>query len=148
MQVAGPERPALYFSIPCFRSATKDVSKDWGPASGSLPGPGNGVQTKSGRLLVAAHHSAYVHDFIVWSDDEGASWTPIKQTFPKMDEATMTQLTNGSVSGLFLLLTCSVAGSELRTTSFFDRLIPKPLGNGEHASRKCQDSRPRSRCLK
>ena len=23
----------------------KDVSKDWGPASGSLPGPGNGVQT-------------------------------------------------------------------------------------------------------
>jgi hypothetical protein len=47
------------------------VSKDWGAASGSLPGPGNGVQTTTGRLLVAAHHSAYVHDFIVWSDDEG-----------------------------------------------------------------------------
>ena len=52
-------------------SAPKDVSKDWGAASGSLPGPGNGVQTSTGRLLVAAHHSAYVHDFIVWSDDEG-----------------------------------------------------------------------------
>ena len=52
-------------------SASKDVSKDWGAASGSLPGPGNGVQTTTGRLLVAAHHSAYVHDFIVWSDDEG-----------------------------------------------------------------------------
>lgn len=81
-------------------SAPKDVSKDWGAASGSLPGPGNGVQTSTGRLLVAAHHSAYVHDFIVWSDDEGESWVPINQTFPKMDEATMTQLTNGSVSGL------------------------------------------------
>jgi hypothetical protein len=45
----------------------------WGAASGSLPGPGNGVQTNTGRLLVAAHHSAYVHDFVVLSDDDGTS---------------------------------------------------------------------------
>lgn len=75
----------------------KDVSQQWGPASGSLPGPGNGVQTTTGRLLVAAHHGAYVHDYVVFSDDDGSTWIPINQTFAKMDEATMTQLTNGSV---------------------------------------------------
>ena len=64
-------------------SAPSDVSSMWGAASGSLPGPGNGVQTNTGRLLVAAHHSAYVHDFVVYSDDDGVHWTPIKQTFAK-----------------------------------------------------------------
>ena len=78
-------------------AAPLDVSKSWGAASGSLPGPGNGVQTTTGRLLVAAHHSAYVHDFVIYSDDDGQSWTPIAQTFARMDEATMTQLVNGMV---------------------------------------------------
>jgi sialidase-1 len=78
--------------------APLDVSKMWGAASGSLPGPGNGVQTSTGRLLVAAHHSAYQRDYVVYSDTDGKTWTPLKQTFAKMDEATMTQLTNnGSV---------------------------------------------------
>ena len=29
----------------------QDVSKMWGAASGSLPGPGNGVQTTTGRFF-------------------------------------------------------------------------------------------------
>lgn len=67
--------------------ATKDVSKEWGAAAGSLPGPGNGAETTSGRLLVAAHHSAYIHDFVVYSDDQGESWAPIPQMFPKFVSA-------------------------------------------------------------
>jgi len=127
-------------------SASKDVSKDWGPAAGSLPGPGNGVQTSSGRLLVAAHHSAYVHDFVVWSDDEGDTWTPCKQTFPKMDEATMTQLPNGSVSGLprcprATLPACFVA------VLLMCRLRLVLPGDGQHASHQRQDGGPRSGCL-
>ena len=79
-------------------SAVNDVSSQFGPASGSLPGPGVAMQSKTGRLLVASHHSAYVHDFVSYSDDQGSTWTTINQTFPKMDEATMTQLPNGSIA--------------------------------------------------
>ena len=78
--------------------AVDDVSADFGPASGSLPGPGIVMQSLTGRLLVASHHSAYVHDFVSYSDDDGTSWATINQTFPKMDEATMAQLPNGSIA--------------------------------------------------
>ena len=56
------------------------------------------MQSLTGRLLVASHHSAYVHDFVSYSDDDGTSWATINQTFPKMDEATMAQLPNGSIA--------------------------------------------------
>ena len=73
----------------------------FGPASGSLPGPGTALQLTAGdhkgRLLVPSHHSAYVHDFVSYSDDDGKTWQTITQVFPKMDEAALTQLPNGSV---------------------------------------------------
>lgn len=48
-------------------------------------------------LRLAFLVSRYQRDYVMYSDDEGASWTTISQTFPKMDEAQMTQLPNGSV---------------------------------------------------
>jgi sialidase-1 len=82
-------------------SEPEDLSTMFGPASGSLPGPGTALQLtsgeKKGRLLVVSHHSAYVHDFVSYSDDDGKTWQTINQTFAKMDEAAMTQLGNGSV---------------------------------------------------
>lgn len=78
-------------------SEPHDLSAMFGPASGSLPGPGTALQLQSGRLLVVSHHSAYVHDYVSYSDDDGASWKTIPQVFPKMDEAALTQLANGSV---------------------------------------------------
>lgn len=78
-------------------SEPQDVSKAWGAASGSLPGPGTALELKSGRILVVSHHGAYQRDYVTYSDDSGKSWTTINQTFPTMDEAQMAQLPNGSV---------------------------------------------------
>lgn len=74
-----------------------ELDQQWGPASGASPGPGTALQLDSGRVLVVAHHGAYIKDQIVYTDDEGATWTNVRQEFPKMDEAQMTQLKNGSV---------------------------------------------------
>ena len=79
-------------------SAPQDVSNDWGAAKGALPGPGVALQLKSGRILVVSHHGAYVKDLVSYSDDNGKTWSTINHTFPKMDEAQMTQLPNGSIA--------------------------------------------------
>ena len=82
-------------------SAPVDVSTDFGAASGSMPGPGTALQldagSHAGRLLVVSHHGAYQHDYVSLSDDNGATWRTINQTFEAMDEAALTQLPNGSV---------------------------------------------------
>eukprot|EP00965_Chrysotila_dentata_P235885 6201009-Pleurochrysis_carterae.AAC.2 len=70
---------------------------DFGQAVGSSPGPGTAIQTASGRLLVPSHHGPYKHDLVTLSDDGGHIWKTIKQTFPGMDEAVLTQLPNGSL---------------------------------------------------
>ena len=81
--------------------AQKDISTDFGPASGASPGPGTALQLDSGphagRLLVASHKGAYQRDYVSLSDDHGASWRTISTSFPSMDEAALTQLPNGSV---------------------------------------------------
>merc|ERR1712194_857979 len=75
-----------------------DVSAGFGVASGSLPGPGAGVQLReSGRLLAASHHSAYQHVYITYSDDSGLTWKTVPQNFAKMDESTLADLGNGEV---------------------------------------------------
>ena len=79
-----------------------DVSDGFGAACGSMPGPGTALQLSAagphkGRLLVASHHGAYQHDYVTMSDDNGGSWKTIAQTFPKMDEAALTELPNGEV---------------------------------------------------
>ena len=82
-------------------SPVHDLSADWGAANASSPGPGTALQLTSGkhagRLLVASHHGAYQRDYVSLSDDGGATWRTVNQSFPKMDEAALTQLPNGSV---------------------------------------------------
>ena len=81
-----------------------DVSGQWGAAASSMPGPGTalileaaGGKGPAGRLLVASHHGAYTRDYVTYSDDRGATWHLSNTSFPKMDEAAITQLPNGSV---------------------------------------------------
>ena len=66
-----------------------------------MPGPGTALVLESGpkkgRLLVPSHHGAYEYDTVAVSDDSGATWRTIAQTFPRMDESALTQLPNGSV---------------------------------------------------
>ena len=50
-----------------------------------------------------SHHNAYQHDYVSLSDDGGESWRTINTTFPRMDEAVLTQLPNGSVRARTLL---------------------------------------------
>ena len=84
-------------------SADTDLSAMFGPASGSLPGPGAALQLRAdggphaGRILVPSHHGPYERDYVSVSDDGGTTWRTIATTFPKMDEAQMTQLANGSI---------------------------------------------------
>lgn len=75
-----------------------DISEGFGPAKGSLPGPGTGVQLQdSGRLLVASHHGANVGVYLSYSDDEGVTWKTLPNRFENMDEATLADLGNGEV---------------------------------------------------
>ena len=63
-------------------STPHDLSKDFGPASGGLPGPGTGLQLEGGphdgRLLVISHHGAYINDYVSRSDDGGLTWVTVR----------------------------------------------------------------------
>merc|ERR1712046_522589 len=75
-----------------------DISRGFGRANGSMPGPGAGVElTGSHRLLVVSHHGPYVDDYISYSDDAGRSWATLAHAFPKMDEASLADLGGGNV---------------------------------------------------
>lgn len=78
-------------------SAELNISSDFGPARGSLPGPGAGIQLADGRLLVVSHHGAYIRDYITLSDDEGATWYTVNTSFPDVDEGTMAGVGSGHV---------------------------------------------------
>jgi sialidase-1 len=63
-------------------------------------GPGNGIVTQfshPGRILFISHYGAYDYDVVMYSDNNGKSYTLSNHTFPKMDEATIAELTNGSI---------------------------------------------------
>jgi len=74
-----------------------DISKEFGVASGAMPGPGTALQTDTGRVMVISHQGPYVADRISYSDDDGVSWTTTETSFKGMDEAALTQLKNGSI---------------------------------------------------
>lgn len=97
--------PASLSSVGIIYSA--DEGQTWsrprvarlGTASRLMPGPGTGLQTASGRLLVASHGLLYSGVLVSRSDDGGDTWTTetMPRSFESMDEASLTQLPNGSV---------------------------------------------------
>eukprot|EP01084_Bolivina_argentea_P221132 374616_1 len=66
-----------------------------------LIGPGNGLQLKNGRILFIAHHESQDNgstpDRVWYSDDFGQTYKLSTSLIENMNEATMVELSNGSV---------------------------------------------------
>ena len=76
----------------------RNVTEGLGKWAGAMPGPGTAAQEPStGRLLVPLHYGAYGTDVIAISTDHGATWALSPSLFPKMDEAVVCALPNGSL---------------------------------------------------
>jgi hypothetical protein len=62
-------------------------------------GPGTGIQTRSGRLVIPANHAEYpggVHrSHLFYSDDGGATWTLGGSAEPGTNESQVVELTDG-----------------------------------------------------
>ena len=96
-----------------FQVVSRDAGQTWGRPTdigsflgrfrGVATGPGRGLQllhptsSARGRLLFIGHHGAYIEDAVWYSDDGGLSYTLSNSTFPKMDEAQLVELSDGSV---------------------------------------------------
>ncbi len=81
-------------------------------------GPGNGIQLKSGRLVVACDHNRfgevrerYAH--VIYSDDHGATWKLGGSAGPDTNESTVAELPNGTL----MLNMRSYAGRNRRLVS-------------------------------
>ena len=78
------------------RNITKMTKKpDW---TGIAHGPGVGIQTRSGRMVIPCNH--YVNDrqaFLIFSNDEGKTWQIGGEVGPKMDESQVVELASGSL---------------------------------------------------
>ena len=81
-------------------------------------GPGNGIQLKSGRLVVACDHNRfgevrerYAH--VIYSDDHGVTWKLGGSAGPDANESTVAELPNGSL----MLNMRSYAGRNRRLVS-------------------------------
>jgi sialidase-1 len=83
-------------------STPRNISAQLGEWAGTLPGPGTAAQVPAdlphaGRILVPAHNGAYVNDVVYYSDDGGLTWSVGSTRLPKMDEAVLAVLGDGTV---------------------------------------------------
>lgn len=87
-------------------SAARDITDMMGPAAKARMGPGTALLLTAGphtgRLLAPASTGTYGADFVMISDDAGATWRPAANgsaaaSWPGMDEAQLTTLANGTV---------------------------------------------------
>jgi sialidase-1 len=64
-----------------------------------VPGPGVGIQLRSGRLVIPCTHlnGEVGTDYIIYSDDHGKSWRQGKSIEGKMDEDQVVELADGSL---------------------------------------------------
>ena len=74
-----------------------DLSLFFGEFVGIMPGPGNAIQLKSGRLLFAGHYGPYQFDLSWWSDDYGATYNISAEKLEQMDEIALVELSDGRV---------------------------------------------------
>ncbi len=94
-------------------SSTKKSDWTW-----YATGPGNGIQLKSGRLLVpcdhkvAGTHAYYSH--VIYSDDDGMTWKIGGSAGPETNESAVVQLANGSL----LLNMRSYSGRHRRAVAY------------------------------
>jgi sialidase-1 len=78
---------------------TRDVKKaDW---TWYATGPGIGIQTRSGRLIVPCDHqvagSKVQESHVIYSDDQGKTWHLGGSVGPHCDEAQVAELSGGSL---------------------------------------------------
>ena len=70
---------------------------------GCSTGPGNGIQLRSGRLLIPCHHSVQVndklntHSHILYSEDHGHTWKLGGEADEKSNESAVAELADGSL---------------------------------------------------
>ncbi len=64
-----------------------------------IPGPGVGIQMKSGRLVIPCNHEVgpVATDHVMYSDDHGKTWRLGGSTEDKTDEDQIVQLADGSL---------------------------------------------------
>eukprot|EP00048_Salpingoeca_helianthica_P015629 m.227715 g.227715 ORF g.227715 m.227715 type:complete len:362 (+) comp17295_c0_seq1:146-1231(+) len=78
-----------------------DITRMLGPKAPYDVGPGIGIQLvhgpHKGRLMFIGHHNAYEYDGVWYSDDGGATYTLSQTLFPKMDEAQLAELPDGTI---------------------------------------------------
>ena len=69
------------------------------PAITGVPGPGVGIQMRSGRLVIPCNHviGAEVTNHVIYSDDHGKTWRLGGSTDPNTDENQLVELADGSL---------------------------------------------------
>lgn len=75
----------------------RDITSMMGGAARGRTGPGRAVQLQSGRILAPVSIGTYGADYVIFSDDEGRHWKPVKDRWFGMDEAQLTVLSDDSV---------------------------------------------------
>ncbi len=77
-------------------STTKDPGWGW-----YATGPGNAIQTRTGRLVVPCDHRRFAgqarHSHVIYSDDSGQSWKLGGSAQPDTNECAVVELNDGSL---------------------------------------------------
>src|ERR1039458_7872928 len=76
---------------------TKSVSRpDWDRV---IPGPGVGIQMRSGRLVIPCNHviGTIATNHVIYSDDHGKTWHLGGTTDSNTDENQLVELADGSL---------------------------------------------------
>lgn len=82
-------------------SAPRDITKSVNRPGWKriIPGPGVGIQMRSGRLVIPCNHviGTVATDHVIYSDDHGKTWHLGGSTEPKTDEDQVVELADGSL---------------------------------------------------
>lgn len=107
-------------------------------------GPGNGIQLRSGRVVIACDHSEntqkpVMYGHVLYSDDGGKTWAHGERTAPVTDESTVVELNDrvllmnsryNSSLGNFRYIQTSTDGGITWKDPHFDYNLPDPCVEG------------------